>query len=200
MKGRVRWLRILAGIAVILFLGLPCLVGAIAVAVGGNVYLRNGAVANGRAPGTLTFESDAKRYVVALSAKPEGIFDGRSRTERRRQFRVFESDATQARCTIGHPDGSTSQVRGDRQGVRESVGNVYATVGEFDGQSGTTTVACSFDPPEDLLGTRTEAPLMVHAANSPLRYLTWGLFLGVFVFAGLGTLLILWGTVWRKAR
>ncbi len=111
-----------------------------------------------------------------------------------------ESDATQARCTIDHPDGSTSQVRGDRQGVSESVGNVYATVGEFDGQRGTTTVECRFDPPEDLLGTRTEAPLMVHAANSPLRYLTWGLFLGVFLFAGLGTLLILWGTVWRKAR
>ena len=30
-----------------------------------------------------------------------------------------------------------------------------------------------------------------------LRYLTWGLLLGVFVFAGLGTLLILWGTVRR---
>ena len=58
-----------------------------------------------------------------------------------------------------------------------------------------------FDPPEDLLAPCTEAPLMVHAAdNSPLRYLTWGLFLGVFLFAGLGTLLILWGTVWRKAR
>ena len=51
MKGRVRWLRILAGIAVILFLGLPCLVGAIVVAVGGNVYLRNGAVADGRRAG-----------------------------------------------------------------------------------------------------------------------------------------------------
>ena len=25
-------------------------------------------------------------------------------------------------------------------------------------------------------------------------------YLGVFLFAGLGTLLILWGTVWRKAR
>ena len=200
MKGGVRWLRILAGIAVILFLGLPCLVGAIVVAVGGNVYLRDSAVADGRAPGTLTFDSTGKRYVIALSAKPDGIFDGRTRTERRRRFRVFESDATQARCTISHPNGSTSQVRGDRQGVRESVGNVYATVGEFDGQSGTTTVECRFDPPEDLLGTRTEAPLMVHAANSPLRYLTWGLFLGVFLFAGLGTLLILWGTVWRKAR
>ena len=88
------------------------------------------------------------------------------------------------------------ELRGDRQTVSETIGNVYATVGEFDGKGGTTTVACRFDPPQDLLGTPTEAPLMVHE-NTGLRYLTWGLFLGVFVFAGLGTLLILWGTVWR---
>jgi hypothetical protein len=105
-----------------------------------------------------------------------------------------------ARCTIAHPGGSTSKVRGDRQTISENVGNVYATVGEFDGQGGTTTVDCRFDPPKDLIGTPTEAPLMVHEANSTLRYLTWGSFLGVFVFAGLGTLLILWGTVWRKPR
>jgi hypothetical protein len=113
---------------------------------------------------------------------------------------VRESDATQARCVVAHPDGDSTQIRGDRQGVSETVGNVYATVGEFDGQAGTTTVACRFDPPADLLGTRTETPLMVHAANSSLRYLTWGLFLGVFILAGLGTLLILWGTVWRKPK
>jgi hypothetical protein len=91
-------------------------------------------------------------------------------------------------------------VRGDRQTVSETFGNVYATVGEFDGQAGKTTVECRFDPPQDLIGTRTETPLMVHAANTPLRYLTWGLFVGVFAFAGLGTLLILWGTVWRQPR
>ena len=37
---------------------------------------------------------------------------------------------------------------------------------------------------------------MVHEARR-CGYLSWGLFLGVFVLAGLGTLLILWGTVWR---
>ena len=91
-------------------------------------------------------------------------------------------------------------MRGDRQTVGETVGTSYATVGEFDGQGGTTTVDCRFDPPEDLLGTPTETPLMVHEHNATLRYLTFGLFVGVFVFAGLGTLLILWGTVWRKPR
>jgi hypothetical protein len=199
-KGRIRWLRVLAGIAVIVVLAVPCLIGAVVAAAGGNLYLRNGAVGEGRAPGTLTFDSERERYVIALSAKPDGIFDGLSRTERRQKFRVRESDASEARCAIRHPDGSRSAVRGDRQTVSETVGNVYATVGEFDGQPGTTAVECRFDPPEDLIGTRTETPLMVHAANSPLRYLTWGLFLGVFFFGGIGALLFLWGTVWRKPR
>ena len=106
----IRWSRIIAGIAVILLLAVPCLIGAIVASFAGNAMLRNGAVAAGRAPGTLRFNA------------------------------------------------------------------------------------------EDAVGTRTERPLMVHAANAPLRYATWGLFLGVFVFAGLGTLLILQGTVWRKAR
>ena len=199
-RGRPRWGRIFAGIAVILFLGVPCLIGAIVVAVGGNFYLRNNPVSEGRAPGTLTFDAGRERYVIALSAKPDGFFDGLSRTERRRKFRVREGDANQARCTITHPDESTSQARGDRQGVSEMVGTVYATVGEFDGKGGETTVECRFDPPEDALGTPTGTPLMVHEANNALRYLQWGLFLGVFLIAGGGTLLILQGTVWRTPR
>jgi hypothetical protein len=199
-RGPIRWSRIIAGIAVILLLAVPCLIGAVVASVAGNVMLRNDAVAAGRAPGKLRFDAGRKRYVIALSAKPGGILDGLTRTERRRRFRVRESDASEARCTIAHTGGSTSRVRGDRQGVSETVGNVYVTVGEFDGKGGPTTIACRFDPPKDLIGTRTETPLMVHEANTPLRYATWGLFLGVFVFAGLGTLLILQGTVWRKAR
>ncbi len=196
--GGIGWSRVIAGIAVILLLAVPCLIGAIVASFGVNAVLRRDAVAEGRAPGTLRFDAGAKRYVIALSAKPDGFFDGLSRTERRRKFRVREGDASEARCTVAHPGGSTSRVRGDRQTVSETVGNVYATVGEFEGKDGPTTVACRFDPPKDLVGTRTETPLMVHEANAPLRYLTWGLFLGVFVFAGLGTLLILRGTVWAR--
>jgi hypothetical protein len=196
----IRWSRIIGGIAVILLLAVPCLIGAIVASVAGTVMLRNNAVAAGRAPGTLSFDADRKRYVIALSAKPDGFFDGLSRTERRRRFRVREGEVSDTRCTIALPGGSTSRVRGDRQTVSETVGTVYATVGEFDGKGGPTKVACRFDPPKDLIGTPTETPLMVHEANTPLRYATWGLFLGVFVFAGLGTLLILQGTVWRKAR
>ena len=200
-KGPIRWLRIAGGIAVILFIAVPCLLGAIVLAVGGNYQLRANALSEGRAPGRLSFDAERERYVIALSAKPDGnLFDGLSRTERRRKYRVRDSDASEARCTITHPDGSTESVRGDRQTVRESVGNVYITVGEFDGRGGPSSVDCRFDPPKDLLGTPTETPLMVHEANATLRYLTWGLFVGVFVFAGIGTLLILWGTVWRRAR
>ena len=196
----IRWSRIIGGIAVILFLAVPCLVGAVLAGFVGNAMVRKDAVAAGRAPGTLSFDAEEKRYVIALSAKPDGIFDGLSRTERRRRFRVRDSDASEARCTIAHPGGAGSRVRGDRQTVSETVGNSYATVGEFDGKGGPTRIACRFDPPKDLLGTPTETPLMVHELDSSLRYATWGSFLGVFVFAGLGTLLILWGTVWRKPR
>jgi hypothetical protein len=200
-KGPIRWLRIVAGIGVIVFIAGPCLLGAIVLAVGGNYQLRANALSEGRAPGRLSFDAKRERYVIALSAKPDGnLFDGLSRTERRQKYRVHESDASEARCTITHPDGSTESVRGDRQNVRESVGNVYITVGEFDGRGGPSTVDCRFDPPKDLLGTPTETPLMVHEANATLRYVTWGLFVGVFAFAGLGTLLILWGTVWRRPR
>ena len=90
-------------------------------------------------------------------------------------------------------------MRGDRQRVTESVGTSYLTVGEFDGGSGRTTVACRLQPAKDLLGNVTETPLIVHEATS-LRTLGWGLFVGVFLLAGAGTLLILKGTVWRRPR
>ena len=200
-RGRPRWGRILAGIAVIVFLALPCLVAAIAVIVGGNLLSRTNAVSDGRAPGKLTFDADRKRYVVALSAPIDGLFDGlregMGRTERRQRYRVYDSEQSNARCTITHPDGSSSKVRGDRQTTSETVGVSYLTVGEFDGQGGRTTVDCRFDPPKDLVGNVTETPLMVHEASA-LRYVGWGLFVGVFVLAGLGTLLILRGTIWRK--
>lgn len=202
-RGRPRWGRIIAGIAVIVFLALPCLVAAIAVIVGGNLVSRTNAATDGRAPGKLAFDADRKRYVIALSAPIDGLFDGlrdgMGRTERRQRYRVYDSEQSNARCTITHPDGSSSKVRGDRQTTSESVGVSYLTVGEFEGKGGRTTVDCRFDPPKDLVGNVTETPLMVHEASS-IRYVGWGLFVGVFVLAGLGVLLILRGTVWRPAR
>ena len=203
MRGRPRWGRVLLGIAVIVLLALPCLAAAIAVIAGGNLHARSTAVGAGRAPGTLTFDTDRERYVIALSSKLDGLFDGvrdgLTRTERRRRFRVYDGEQSKARCTIAHPDGSTARVRGDRQVVSESVGTGYLTVGEFDGKPGRTTVTCRFDPAEDALGNVTETPLIVHPAGS-LRALGWGLLVGVFLLAGAGTLLILWGTVWRRPR
>jgi hypothetical protein len=190
----------MAGVAVILFLALPCLAGAIAVTVGGTYFERKGAEAAGRAPGTIAFDAEDRRYVVALSAKPGGLFDLMTRTERRQRFRVRDSDANQARCRVTQPDGSVRELRGDRQASAEIVGTSYASVGRFDGQPGRTTVACRFDPAKDLLGTVTETPLMVHARSTTLEVAKIGSFVGIFAFAGIGTLLILWGTAWRRPR
>jgi hypothetical protein len=197
----MRWGRVLAGIAVIVFLGVPCLVAAIAVSAGGTLYHRSHATAAGRAPGTLTFAAARERYTIALSAELDGSLRslfGLSRTERRARFRVRDGEASEARCTVVHPDGSHDQIRGDRQTASTTVSNSYATVGEFDGKGGRTRVSCRFDPPRDLLGTVTETPLMVHEATATIRYLGWGLFIGVFVLIGGGVLLILRGTVWAR--
>lgn len=202
-RGRTRWGRVIAGVAVIVFLALPCLLAAVAVMVGGHFYQRSNAVGAGRAPGTLTFDAARERYTIALGSELDGglggLFEGLSRTERRQRFRVYEGEPSKARCSIAHPDGSTSRVRGDRQVASTTVGAGYATVGEFEGKGGSTTVECRFDPADDLLGNPTETPLIVHAAGS-LRYVGWGLFAGAFVLAGAGVLLILWGTVWRGRR
>jgi len=194
-----RWGRILGGIAILFFLAGPALVGVIATAVGSTAKERSNAIAEGRAPGTLRFRTEAKSYVVALSAKPDGIFDGLNRLKRSQKFRVRESDATQARCAIRQPDGSVEQIRGDHQTSSVVVGNRYASVGRFDGQAGTTTVACRFDPTRDMLGTVTEAPLMVHTA-SVLHTWMWGFLGALLLFVALGVLQILRGTVWRGGR
>lgn len=41
---------------------------------------------------------------------------------------------------------------------------------------------------------------MVHEAHTTLEIMQIGLFIGTFLLAGAGTLLILWGTVWRGGR
>ena len=203
MRGRPRWGRVLLGIAVIVLLALPCLVAAIAVIAGGNLYARSNAVGAGRAPGTLTFDTDRERYVIALSSKLDGLFDGLreglTRTERRQPLSGLRRRAVQGPLHDRAP-GRLDLARARRPaGGERDRRHGYLTVGEFDGREGRTTVTCRFDPPKDLLGTVTETPLMVHEASS-LRALGWGLFVGVFLLAGVGTLLILWGTVWRRPR
>lgn len=198
-RGPVRKGRVISGILLLLFLAAPSLLVMIGAVVGGTVSERTSPIAEGRAPGTLTFRSQDKPYVVALSAKPDGFFDGLTTSERRTKFRVRESDATEARCAVRQPDGSVKQIRGDRQTSNVVLGNSYATVGTFRGQPGTTVVACKFDPPKDLLGTVTEAPLMVHE-RSGLRTVMWASLVALLLFSGLGILQILRGTVWRKPR
>lgn len=136
-KGRPRWRRVFGGIGVIVFLAVPCLIAAVVVAVGGNYVLRSDPVAAGRAPGTLTFDAARQRYTIALAAETDGIFfDGLTRTERRARFRVRPGEESEARCAVTHPDGSRTDIRGDRQGSATTVGSVYATVGKFTGKGG----------------------------------------------------------------
>lgn len=197
MSSRPRWGRMIAGILLIVALGVPCILGAAGVSVATTAYDRRHATAEGRAPGSLVFRAGEGRYVVALSAKPDGLFDGLSRTERRRKFRVRESDANEARCAIAHADGTTQRLRGDRQVSGTVVGTTYATVGEFEGRGGLTVVRCRFDPPRDLLGTATETPLMVHPVHGTLRVLFWALLAAGLLAIGLGVLQILRATTWR---
>lgn len=193
----MRWGRVAAGALVIVLVAVPCLVAVIAMAVLGNHYQRSNPAATGRAPGVITFQSQDTHYVIALSDRPDGILDGLTRSERRAKSRVYPGEAAAARCTITHPDGSTDAVRGDRQVSGTSVANVYESVGAFDGQLGETTVSCTFDPADDLLGNATEAPLMIHESSGWLRYGLFALLGALALAAGAGVLLILSGTVWR---
>ena len=200
----MRWCRVIAGVLILLVIALPALLGAVGSLVVGTVAGRQNPVAEGRAPGTIAFEAVAgQSYTVALSAKAEGLLDVISGTETRgtmrQKYRVRDSDASQARCTITHPGGATKAIRGDRQASSTVFGTVYATVGRFDGQAGRTEIACRFDPPKDLLGTATETPLMVHEPSS-LTAVGWGLLGLSLLTGGVGLLLILRGTVWRKGR
>ncbi len=195
-RGPVRWGRVIGGVAILLLLAVPCLVATVLVAVVGTHLDRQSAVAEGRAPGTLTFDAGTDRYVIALSTKPDGWLPSGTRSERR----VRSSDAVDARCTVTHPDGTTSSIRGDRQASATSVQRVYETVGVFTGKGGETTVECRFDPAEDLLGSVTESPVIVHPESSTRRVALWGSLAGALVFGALGTLQILRGTVWRRPK
>lgn len=198
-RGPVRWGRVVLGILVDLFAIVLLIVGIIAAAAGPFI-LRDAAIADGRAPGSIELVAGTSRYVIALGDPETGsIFDGLTRSERRDRYQVRESDQNQARCTVTHPDGSTSEVRGDSQASATFAFNRYATVGEFTGKGGTTSVECRFDPEEDLLGTPTEAAFMVHPANRMAQYLGVGIIVGALVLGGIGVLLILWGTVLRKS-
>jgi len=173
------------GILGIIFVALPLLAVGVVLLVGSTVAGQLDPEAEGRVPGEVTLDAGEERYVVALGSSPG--------TGTRSERRVFADEANQVRCTVTHPDGSTSELRGDRQGTSiETTGN-YQTIGEFDGQGGDTTVACAFTSETDALGSVNDAPLIVHNKDEQLQYAGFGL-IGASVVVILGSVaLILWG-------
>ncbi|HMJ76617.1 MAG TPA: hypothetical protein VK507_11630, partial [Iamia sp.] len=102
-RGRRRWGRIIFGILGIVFVALPLLAVGIVLLVGSTVAGQLDPEAEGRVPGEVTLDAGDERYVVALGSSP----GNGTRSERR----VFADEANQVRCTVTHPDGSTSELR-----------------------------------------------------------------------------------------
>jgi hypothetical protein len=75
----------------------------------------------GSIPGSVRFDADERDYTVAFNTRQP------------------ETRVNDARCTITHPNESVTRIRGDRQAVAEE----GVTIGEFEGQGGTTTVECT---------------------------------------------------------
>lgn len=183
-RGRRRWGRIVVGILLIVFVSVPALVVGLVLVVGNQVAATLDPEAEGRVPGQVTFDAGTERYVVALGSRPTSG----TRSERR----VFTDEAAQVRCTVTHPDGEESELRGDRQGTSVQ-GADYETVGEFTGRGGATTVACAFTDEADLFGTTNDAPLIVHDKREELLYGGIALIGVAVVVALLATGLVVWG-------
>jgi hypothetical protein len=182
---RRRWGRIIVGILGIVFLAVPLLIVGVVLLIGTTIAGQIDPEAEGRVPGEVTFDAGDERYVVALGSRP----GSGTRSERR----VFTGESAQVRCTVTHPDGSTSDLRGDRQATSvETTGN-YETIGEFTGKGGETTVECVFTSETDALGTVNDAPLIVHDKNEELQYVGFGLIAASVVVIAVSVLLIVTG-------
>ncbi|WP_182377919.1 hypothetical protein [Nocardioides sp. WS12] len=161
-----RWGRVLVGSLGLLLLALPLLAGGLVVAIASSAWNAGDPEGEGRVPGSMSLDAeDGRKYVVALG---NGLFN---EPGRRRGFN--ETVATDIRCTITHPDGSTDKVRGDRQGSSVSRHN-YATVGTFQGKGGETSVDCT-STSKDLFGEERDLPMIVHDINGTWRWVWIGL-------------------------
>lgn len=184
-RGRRRWGRIIVGFLLILFVALPMLAVGILLVIGNQAAATLDPEAVGRVPGEVSFDAGRERYVIALGS---GLGSGGTRSERR----VFAGESSEVDCTVTHPDGTTSEVRGNRQVASVSTSD-YETVGEFTGKGGSTTVECRFRDETDLLGTTNDAPLIVHDKREELLYGGIGFVIGSIVVILASAGLIAWG-------
>lgn len=121
---------------------------------------------------------------------PECSHPPKDRRRRSGPGRRRAAPTPRPRCTVTHPDGSTSRLRGDRQAVSIQAG-AFDTVGEFDGQAGQTTVECRIE--DDLFGGGDEEQFVVAEVEEGWRTAGFVLLGGGVVLTLGGVGLILWG-------
>ena len=170
-QGKRRWGLVIIGILVAV-LGLGALVvGAFA----GFVEQTRSALdpeAEGRVPGSLSFDADDTKYVVSVQSE---------------RFGASASTAANVVCTVTLANGSTIDLDGGRQAIAEESGNI-ATVGSFDGVAGRTTIACT---------SPDEIRFFVDDESDVKRLSIVGMIVGAIVLA-IGAALILVGVFVRK--
>jgi hypothetical protein len=170
-QGKRRWGLIIAGIIVAAIGLITLVVGAVA----GFVEQTRSALdpeAEGRAPGSLTFDADDDTYIVSV------------------QGERFGADATivaNVVCTVTLANGSTIELDGGSQGISEESGNI-ATVGNFDAVEGPTVIACN--SPSDIR-------FFVDDESAVKELGTVGIIVGA-VLLSIGAALILFGVFVRK--
>jgi hypothetical protein len=125
-KGKRRWWLVVVG-SIIAAIGLAVLVvSAVATAVEQTRSALD-PEAEGRAPGSLSFDADDETYIVSVQGERPG---------------ADASIVANVVCTVTLGDGRTVELDGGRQAIAEETGNI-ATVGTFDGVEGPTTIACN---------------------------------------------------------
>ncbi len=184
-KRKRSWGRIVLGVVGILFLAVPLLVAALVILIGVARWETFDPEAQGRAPGQVEVDTEeGTKYVVALGT---GI---KNETGGGRAFNT--SFANDIRCTITHPDGTTDEIRGDRQVSKVERAGQYASIGAFDGQDGRTEVDC-IATAEDVFGEELDLPMIVHSTNRTLHWVGWGLLGGSVLVIGGCALVIVTG-------
>jgi hypothetical protein len=149
-RGRIRRGAIAAAAAIGLMVG-----GLVLGEVRGAITLAD-PLARGDRGELMTFEASARRYdiIVALADPVVGL---------------QEREVNSTRCTVTFADRTTTEIRGDRQGVSEET-SFGRTAGYFRAVAGTTTVLC-----DNLGGSTAFDRFMIAPRTNGLHWASWGL-------------------------